>query len=227
MPRAKRITPGGYIYHVINRSAGRMTLFNTPEDYHAFTQTLAQTCERMPSVELLAFCIMPNHWHLLLRPKRSGDLSEFMRVLTVTHTQRHHAHHGTVGTGPLYQGRFKSFPIEGEDYFLAVARYVECNALRAKLVKRAEDWAWSSLQVRRDGPEELRECLADWPVAGGVPRQWLRTVNATQNQKELEAIRLCVNRSRPFGGERWVIKTASKMGLTSSLRSPGRPRKDA
>ena len=116
MPRAKRITPGGYVYHALNRGVGRMTIFNKAEDYRAFTQVLVETCSRKPGVELLAYCLMPNHWHLLLRPKRGGDLSEFMRLLTVTHTQRYHAHYQTQGTGPVYQGRFKSFPIQDEDH---------------------------------------------------------------------------------------------------------------
>lgn len=207
-----------------------MTIFQKPEDYQAFTAVLMETCDRMPGVELLCYCLMPNHWHLLLRPRRGGDLSEFMRLLTVTHTQRYHAHYHTEGTGPVYQGRFKSFPIEDEGYFLVAARYVERNALRANLVERAEDWRWSSLYARREGPAELRGRLKAWPVSGGagadgVPRHWLRTVNAAQTQKELEALRRCVKRGRPLGGEGWVEATAGKMGL--SLRGPGRPRKDA
>lgn len=227
MPRAKRTTPGGYVYHVLNRGVGRMTLFNKPDDYQAFLKVLVETCDRWPSVELLAFCLMPNHWHLLLRPKRGGDLSEFMRLLTVTHTQRYHAHYRTAGTGPVYQGRFKSFPIEDEGYFLTAARYIERNALRAGLVERAEEWKWSSLYARRNGPDELRRMLAVWPVPGGVPPQWLRTVNAALNPKELEALRNCIKRGRPLGSAGWVDRTAAKMGLTSSLRGPGRPRKDA
>ncbi|MEO0476038.1 MAG: transposase [Planctomycetota bacterium] len=223
MPRAKRVTPGGYVYHALNRGVGRVTIFNKPEDYQGFAQVLMETCDRKPEVELLCYCIMPNHWHLLLRPKRGGDLSEFMRLLTVTHTQRYHAQYHTEGTGPVYQGRFKSFPIQDDAHFLTAARYVERNALRAKLVERAEDWLWSSLHARRKGPEDVR--LAEWPVQGGVPRQWLRTVNAALTQKELDAMRRCVKRGRPLGEERWVEQTAAKMGL--SLRGPGRPRKDA
>lgn len=225
MPRAKRVTPGGYVYHVLNRGVGRMTIFNKPEDYKAFTQVLIETCDRKPEVELLCYCLMPSHWHLLLRPRRGGGLSEFMRLLTVTHTQRYHAHYHTEGTGPVYQGRFKSFPIEDDTYFLVAARYVERNALRADLVERAEDWRWSSLHARREGPDEVRSRLSAWPVPGGVPKQWLRTVNSAQTQKELDAMRRCVKRGRPLGAEGWVEQTAGKMGL--SLRGPGRPRKDA
>jgi len=202
-----------------------MTLFDKAGDYEAFERVLVETCQRHPDVALLSFCVMPNHWHLLLRPRRAGGLSEFMRLLTVTHTQRYHVHHQTQGTGPVYQGRFKSFPIEDERHFLTVARYVERNALRASLVERAEDWRWSSLHARRNGPEEVREVLAGWPTPGGVPRQWLRTVNAALRQKELEAIRASVKRGRPLGSEAWVKRTAERMGLASSLRAPGRPRK--
>jgi len=236
MPRAKRVTPGGYVYHVLNRGVGRMTLFKRPDDYRAFMQVLIETCDRLPGVGLLSYCLMPDHWHLVLRPRRGGDLSEFMRLLTVTHTQRHHAHYHTEGSGPVYQGRFKSFPVQGGGAFLSAARYVERNPGRAGRGARAEDWRWSSLHARREGPAEAAACLAAWPVqaaagaaagAGGVPRQWLRTVNAPQTQKELDAIRLCVKRGRPLGDARWVQKTAAKMGLGSSLRGPGRPRKDA
>lgn len=225
MPRRPRIAPGGYVYHVLNRAVGRMTLFEKDGDYQAFERVLVETCERSPRVGLLAYCVMPNHWHLLVRPTRAGALSEFMRLLTVTHTQRFHAHHHTAGTGPVYQGRFKSFPIESERYFLTAARYVERNALRAGLVQKAEDWPWSSLYARREGSAEARAVLGDWPVPGGVPRGWLRTVNTALTTKELEAMRTSVARSRPLGEAGWVERTAVKMGLGSSLRPPGRPRR--
>ena len=106
--------------------------------------------KRLP-MRVLAWCVMSNHWHLVLWPRGDGDLSEFMRWLTVTHTQRWHAAHHTSGTGPLYQGRFKSFPIQEDDHLLTVLRYVERNPLRANLVKRADEWRWSSLWHRVHG----------------------------------------------------------------------------
>src|SRR5699024_6355724 len=106
MPRKSRKTPGGYVYHVLNRGVGRMTIFEKDEDYKAFEKIIIETCQRIPQVELFYYCLMPNDFHLLLRPKADGELSEFMRLLTVTHTQRYHAHYHTSGTGPIYQGRF-------------------------------------------------------------------------------------------------------------------------
>src|ERR1700761_6128475 len=144
MPRPPRAAEGGLIYHALNRAGGRSVIFDTDEDYEAFERAAAQAVIRY-DMRLLAYCLMPDHFHLLLWPREDGDLSQFMRWLTMTHTQRWHAHHGTAGTGHLYQGRFKSFPVQSDDHLLTVCRYVEQNAMLAGLVERAEDWRWSSL----------------------------------------------------------------------------------
>jgi len=164
MGRPKRIALGGLIYHVINRSSGRRKIFDTASDYKAFERTLWQASERF-GMRILSYCIMPNHWHLILWPKEDGDLSKFMGWLTLTHTQRWHVHRQSVGSGHVYQGRFKSFVVQSNEYFLAVCRYVERNALRAGLVERAEDWQWGSLWRRMSGKKEYQELLTDWPVA--------------------------------------------------------------
>ena len=184
MPRRLRCNTGGYVYHVLNRAVGRSTLFHKDGDYAAFEKVLRQAKDWQP-IRLLGYCLMPNHWHLLLWPAHDGDLSEFMRWLTVTHTQRYHAHYHTSGEGPLYQGRFKSFPIQEDEHFLTVLRYVERNPLRAGLVQQAEDWRWSSLWQRRQrGPQPLIE---EGPVP--LPRSWRAHVNAVQTEAELEALR--------------------------------------
>src|SRR3989442_8959181 len=141
MGRPLRPAAANLIFHVLNRANGRLRLFDDEEDYAAFERVLTQACERVP-MRLLAYCVMPNHWHLVLWPRGEGDLSRFMSWLTLTHTQRWHAFHQSVGTGHLYQGRFKSFVVQADDHLLTVCRYVERNALRAKLVERAEDWRW-------------------------------------------------------------------------------------
>src|SRR4249919_570309 len=111
MPRRLRFASGGYVYHVLNRAVGRRTIFKKDGDYAAFEAILREAQDFQP-MRLLAYCLMPNHWHLVVWPKSDGDLSRYARWLTVTHTQRHHAHYHTAGTGPVYQGRFKSFPIQ-------------------------------------------------------------------------------------------------------------------
>ena len=136
MGRPLRATSADVVYHVLNRANARMTLFDDEGDYAAFERVLGQACER-GQMRLLAYCVMPNHWHLVVWPRKDGDLSRFMNWLTLTHTQRWHQHRHTVGVGHVYQGRFKSFPVETNEYLLTVCRYVERNPVRAGLVERA------------------------------------------------------------------------------------------
>src|SRR5580698_2807406 len=148
MPRRLRVATGGEIYHVLNRRAGRQRIFDDARDYEAFEKILAQAHERFP-MRLLSYCLMPNHWHLVLWPTKDGELSNYVRWVTVTHTQRWHAHRESSGEGPVYQGRFKSFPVQDDRHFLIVCRYVERNPLRARLVERTLGWPYSSLFRRR------------------------------------------------------------------------------
>src|SRR5678815_5231248 len=158
------------------------------------------------------------------RPKRDGELSRFMQWVTVTHVRRWHAHRKSTGAGPLYQGRFRSFPAQDDQHLLVLIRYVERNALRAKLCRRAEQWRWSSLACRQQGmSEEWLTAMSDWPVKPA--RGWVAFVNTPQTTAELESLRQSLRRGRPFGDEGWVKRTAAKLNLTSSLNDPWRPRK--
>lgn len=227
MGRPKRVDAGGYVYHVLNRGNGRMTIFDDAGDYDAFERILEEAREREPGVGLLAYCLMPNHWHMVVRPSSSGELSRFVRWLTLTHTQRWHAHRHTVGGGHVYQGRYKSFLVQAEGHLATACRYVERNALRANLVKRAEDWRWSSLWRWHAGSAEERRLLSPWPIAGGRrPPNWLERVNKPQSDAELEALRRSVNRGQPFGSEAWRGKISGQFGLESTFRPRGRPRKE-
>ena len=201
MPRRPRLAAGDLAYHVLNRRVGRLPLFDQPADYAAFEKVLAEAYAQT-RIRIAAYCLMPNHWHLLLWPRHDGELSEVLRWITVTHTQRWHAHHHTAGTGPVYQGRFKSFPVQTDAHFLTVARYVERNALRAKLVSRAEDWQWSSLWRRDQRDSTLTTWLSDWPMER--PRDWLARVNRPQSASELESLRVSVQ-----GAARSAKKTGS------------------
>lgn len=220
MPRRLRFADAGYAYHVLNRGVGRMRLFRKDRDFEAFEEVIGEAKARLP-MRVLGWCVRSTHWHFVLWPRGDGDLSEFMRWLTVTHTQRWHAAHRTAGTGPLYQGRFKSFPIQEDDHLWTVLRYVERNALRANLVKQAEAWRWSSLWHRLHGNEG--GLVDDGPLA--LPRGWLKHVQSPQTEAELEALRRSVVRGVPFGDTTWQERTAKELGLESTLRSRGRPRK--
>jgi putative transposase len=212
------------VFHVLNRGVGRMELFSKEKDYAAFEGLLEQTCEARP-MRICAYCLLPNHWHFVLWPQHDGDLAAFMQQLTTKHVRRWQLHCRRVGYGHVYQGRYKSFPVEEDEYFYQVARYVERNALRAGLVERAEAWRWSSLWRRLSGTVDQRQLLSDWPLA--CPKGWCKLVNQPQTEAELEAIRRCVARGQPYGGEDWVRRTAEQLGLESTLRAPHRPRKVA
>jgi len=122
-------------------------LFDKPADYAAFEKVVRQAWERS-AMRLLSYLVMPNHWHFVVWPRNDGELSTWAQWLTVTHVRRWHAHHHSAGTGPVYQGRFKSFPVQEDHHYFTVCRYVERNPLRANLVARAEHWRWSSLWRR-------------------------------------------------------------------------------
>jgi len=158
-----RTATGGLVYHVLNRANGRMRIFHKPEDYDAFERIVEEAAERV-AMRVLAYCLMPNHWHLVLWPREDGDLSRFVGWASLTHTRRWHAHRRSEGTGHLYQGRFKSFLVESDEHLWTVCRYVERNALRAGLCQRAEQWRWSSLWRFVCGDEAARKLLSEWPV---------------------------------------------------------------
>ena len=222
MPRTARVAPGGSVFHVLNRANGKLPLFRKDDDYLylAFERVLAEAHRRVP-IRLLDWCLMPNHWHMVLWPRREGELTEFLRWLTLTHAQRWKAAHGAVGHGHLYQGRFKSFVVETDPSLSAVLRYVQRNPLRAGLVRRAERWRWGSCRVRLSGPPELAALLAQWPI--DPPRDWPEWVNQPQTAAEVEAVRACLKRGRPLGRDEWVQRTARRLGLEHTLRPPGRP----
>ncbi len=222
MGRPKRAALGGLVYHVLNRANARMRIFDSDDDYAAFERVLEEAVERFET-RLLAYCVMPNHWHLVLWPREDGELSRFTGWLTLTHTQRWHAHRRSHGSGHLYQGRFKSFPTEDDEHFLTVCRYVERNPLRANLVARAEDWRYSSLYRWLHGQGQEKSLLSPWPL----PRRpgWVELVNKPQTDAELAALRHSIRRGNPFGGPKWSDRMVGRLGLESTLRPRGRPKK--
>jgi putative transposase len=235
MPRKARKAPGGVIFHCINRSVGRERLFRNPQDYAGFEDVMAHALEAVP-IRLLAYCLMPDHWHLILWPKQNGQLGKFMHRLTMTHTRRHQEHYRQIGHGPLYRGRFKSFPVQDDRHLIVVARYAERNPLRRGLVERAEQWPWSSLWQRTHpgepkpggsgGRRVIERCgltLSPWPVKR--PAHYVQWVNKPQPLAEEQAVQLSVTKGRPFGDAVWQARTTKRLGLESAFRPTGRPRK--
>jgi putative transposase len=210
------------IFHVLNRGVGRMRLFQKDGDYAAFERNLVRTLESRP-MRIVAYCLMPNHWHMVLWPKRDGDLAAFMQKLTITHVRNWQEHRKCVGHGHLYQGRYKSFPIQSDEHYYHVVRYVERNALRANLVDGADEWRWCSLWRRLYADAADNVLLSDWPMP--LSADWVKRVNRAQSEAEVAAIRTSVQRGQPYGELPWVQSTARDLGLESTLRSRGRPKR--
>ncbi len=223
MSRALRIDKGGEIYHCINRAVGRQTIFENRKDYRLFESILQEIVE-LTGMRILAYSLMPNHFHLVLYPKKDGDLSDFMKRVTVTHTQRYRAITQTVGEGPVYQGRYKSFIIQNDKHLLTVLRYVERNPLTAQLVKNVLDWEYGSVYKRYKGTEKERSFLSEWVCS--EPKEYIKFLEQPITDKEYKRIIQSETKGVPFGNDEYVLTTVRKYNLSSTLRGKGRPKKE-
>lgn len=221
MARIQRVDVGGEIYHVINRANARVSIFNTDTDFHQFEIILEEAVEKY-GMRLLGYCLMPNHFHLVLFPKVDGDLQKFMGWLTNTHTRRWHTSKQTIGQGHLYQGRYKSFLCQKDNHLLALIRYVERNAKRAKLVQKAEKWQWGSAWRREFGTKEQKKLLSKWPIE--TPTNYLKYLNESQSEEEILSIRHSINKNIPLGKDKWVDKMVNTHNLSQTTRGGGRPK---
>ena len=217
MPRVARQLQQGYCYHLLNRGNARATLFLDRFDYSAFVKLLAGMRARY-EVRLLAYCLMPNHFHLVVNAETTGSVSEAMQWVQTSYVSRFRVRYGS--TGHIFQGRFKSFPIQSNEHLLTVMRYVERNPVRANIVDSALDWRWSSSRWRGK-PNDL---LDESPLPLGD--DWNGYVDAPQTPTEVAALRRCISRGAPFGSDRWQREAADALGLQSTLRPRGRPRKN-
>ncbi len=218
MPRTARAIVGGIYYHVLNRGNNRATVFSEPREFDAFVELMRRAQDQHP-IEVAAVCLMPNHFHLLVRPRAAADLATWFHWMLTTHASRHHQK--CHSSGRIWTSRFKAFPVQDDRHLLTVARYVERNALRANLVERAELWPWGSAhwRIAKLPPIALS------PLSISLPENWLKFVNSPQTAAELADLRRCVNWGRPYGESSWVQRTAADLRLEHTLRRPGRPKR--
>jgi putative transposase len=203
----------------MNRGVRRLRLFDGRDDYELFIRCLLRSLER-ESIRLYAFCVMPNHFHLVLGPEHDGQLARFMQILTGSHSHAWHRAHQAAGGGALYRGRYHACPVQTDVHFLTVCRYVERNALRAGLVKRAEAWPWGSAS------RYCNDCnavpLSTWPIL--QPSEWLTALNTGEARAEVADIRRCTSRGLPLGDRDWQALAIRDLALQSKVRPRGRPR---
>jgi len=219
MPRISRGLADDSIYHVINRGNGGQVVFQKDKDYEAFVNLMKEAKLRY-AVKIFAYCLMPNHFHLVLMPHQSGDLSKWMQWLLTSHVRRFHKHYGT--SGHIWQGRYKSFLIQEDEHLLTVLRYVESNPLRAGLVNSAKNWLWSS--HKESIHRGARLLIDEVPVE--LPKEWSKIVNESISEEELEEVRQSVSRQSPYGDPLWQVHISKTMGLESTVRPRGRPRRE-
>ena len=226
MPRPLRPIDDGLVYHVINRGNNRQDVFHKPADFQAFLTALVELKERKP-FKLYGYCLLDNHFHLLVRPTGDATISRIMQSLLVSHTQRYHRHYRSGGH--VWQGRFKSPVIQNDEHLLAVLRYIEANPLRAKIVTRADDYPWSSYRVHGLGEaDELVDSLIMYdelsPLAKVRQRKWAQKVHRPMEDAQLDAIRRSSATGLPYGDASWVKRLAKRLELDLVIRPRGRPR---
>lgn len=220
MPRIPRGLTKGFCYHVINRGNDKKVVFRKAYDYSAFLDLVLHAKERYP-VKVIAYCLMPNHFHFVLSPDEGKSLSAWMQWLMTSHVRRYHRHYES--SGHVWQGRFKSFLIQSDNHLLVVMRYVEGNPVRAGLTASAGDWKWSS---HRESAGKIPRIITD-EIPMVLPEHWTAYVDQPWTEKDLKQVRESVNRQAPFGSPHWQSRMGTKLGLESTMRPRGRPKKIA
>ena len=220
MPRTARASAGGLCYHVLNRGNAGVDVFREARDYAEFIELLHEETETR-KVRLLAYCLLPDHFHLVLWPRMDGDLSRWMQWLSTSHVRRYHRYHQT--SGHIWEGRYRAFPVQPDEHLLIVLRYIEQNPLRLKdlHVRKPERWRWSSAGKEVAGLERPR--IEPGPMARGG--DWLQSLQEPLTAEELAAVRHSVVRGTPFGDPKWQQRIVTQLGLESTMRPRGRPRK--
>jgi len=206
MPRRSLANGGGIVFHVLNRGAHRARVFHDGADYAAFERVLCEGLTRHPS-RLLAYCLMPNHWHLVIWPT-GGELPRLMHWLCMTHAKRWRVRHGSVGTGHVYQGRYRAIPVQSGHYLLTLLRYVERNPRRAGLIAQSEQWRWSSLNARLGATQRVP--LTDWPFT--FTGDWAAYVNQDPSLEEEMAVRRAIKLNEPLGDDKWAVSIGADTG---------------
>ena len=219
MARLARVVAQGTPHHVTQRGNRRQQVFFREEDYQAYLDLLAEWCE-LQGVEIWAYCLMPNHVHLMVVPRSAEGLARAIGEAHRRYTR--FINFREKWRGYLWQGRFASFPMD-RAYALACARYIELNPVRAGLAKKPEGWLWSSAGAHLRG--EIGPIIRS-PKPLGNPAEWASLLNGGLAEAEAEAIRRAERTGRPLGSERFIERLEGRLGRALKPQKPGRKKKE-
>ncbi len=227
MPRIGRTILPYYPHHVVQRGHNRQVVFAESEDFRRYLDTLIEFKD-VYGIKIYAYCLMMNHVHLLMAPETIGGLAQLMKRLAGRQTRYHNRLEGRSGT--LWESRYKSSPVDSDEYLLACSRYIELNPVRAKMVATPEEYRWSSCRYRLGSAP--CEWLDDDPcylaLADNTPQRqerYRQFLHAAIPDGEWGLIREAVQRGHLTGSGRFVDKVEEILGKRIEKRSPGRPSK--
>ena len=217
MTRLARLVIPGFPHHVTQRGNRRQPVFFSDADYRLYLTLLAEGCAKAKT-EVWAYCLMPNHVHLILVPSHEDGLRAALGDAHRRYTR--HVNARQDWSGHLWQSRFSSFVMD-EPHLLMAARYIEQNPVRAKLAATPRGWKWSSarahLSGKNDGVVEVRPLL---DLAG----VWKAFLAGNMSESDLEAIRSHERTGHPLGGDAFFKKLEKRLGRNVKPRRPGRPK---
>lgn len=215
MSRIARVVVPGLAHHVTQRGNRRLPTFFVEDDYAAYYEFLAEGCAKSGTT-LWAYCLMPNHVHLLLVPRHEDGLRATLSETHRRYTRMVNFREGW--RGHLWQERFASFPADGT-YLLNVARYIEMNPVRARLVTRPEDYRWSSARAH---VHDLTDALLDTCALLQFEPAWRTFLQEDMNEKTASTIRMHENTGRPYGDADFIAKIENMLGRNLTPQKPGR-----
>jgi putative transposase len=222
MPRRPRAVVPGIPHHITQRGNRQAQVFFSDDDRRCYLAWLKDYAEAA-GVDLLAYCLMANHIHLVAAPRQPDGLQRLLRPLHARYAQ--HVNRHFDWSGHLWQGRYFSAALD-EPYFWSAMRYVERNPVRAGIARRAEDYRWSSAQahcgLRHD---TILSADPRWRALKTRIRDWPRWLETDEPADRLEALRRHTDQGLPCGSERFVRKLGALTGRALQSRPRGRPRK--
>ena len=219
MPRIARGLADNQIYHIINRGNRREVVFHDNYDYEKFLKLLIESKEKY-AIKIYAYCLMPNHFHLVIYTKYADSLSQGMHWISSSSVRYYNKRYNI--SGHLWQGRYKSFIVQEDSYLLVLLKYVEANPKRARIVKDCIDYKYSSANNRIKNNENL--ITDEIPIL--LPDDWYGYINSDEKITDIESIRNCINRQAPLDDKNWKYMVSKKYNLESTINPRGRPKKE-